>query len=149
MEINIVEATENDLVSILDLYKNVLDKGKQILTLKQAIIIFKKMSQYPDYHLYIAKIGEEIVGSFALLIMDNLAHFGTPSAIVEDVVVAENYQNKGIGKKMMEFAMVKAKALCCYKMALSSNIVRIDAHRFYESIGFEKHGFSFKINLNS
>ena len=31
----------------------------------------------------------------------------------------------------------------CYKLALSSNLKRADAHRFYDSLGFERHGFSF------
>ena len=147
MEISIVEATENDLISVLDLYRNVLDKGKPILTIERANFIYKKMNQYPDYHLYIAKYNDEIIGSFALLIMDNLAHFGSPSAIVEDVVVSENHQNKGVGKIMMEFAMEKAKSKGCYKMVLSSNVKRENAHRFYENLGFEKHGFSFVVEF--
>jgi GNAT superfamily N-acetyltransferase len=147
MQISIIEATENDLNSILDLYETVLDKGKPILPIEKGISIFKKMTQYPDYQLYISKFGNKIVGSFALLIMDNLAHFGAPSAIVEDVVVSENYQNRGVGKLMMEFAIEKAKTKGCYKMVLSSNQKRINAHRFYENLGFEKHGFSFVIEL--
>jgi GNAT superfamily N-acetyltransferase len=147
MEISIVEASENDLVSVLDLYRNVLDKDKEVLTKESANLILEKMSKYPDYHLYIAKFEGEIIGSFALLIMDNLAHFGSPSAIVEDVVVSDKYQNNGIGKIMMEFAMEKAKAKGCYKMVLSSNLKRLDAHRFYENLGFEKHGFSFVVEF--
>lgn len=147
MEIKIVEATENDLISVLSLYQNVLDKDKPIIPLAKADFLFKKMSQYPDYHLYIAKLENEIIGSFALLIMDNLAHFGTPSAIVEDVVVGQKFQNLGIGHQMMLFAKQKAKEKGCYKMILSSNQNRTAAHRFYESLGFEKHGFSFKIDL--
>ncbi|MES2795355.1 MAG: GNAT family N-acetyltransferase [Bacteroidota bacterium] len=147
MEISIDEATESDLPFVLDLYREVLDFSKPILTIDEAQSIFEKISQYPDYHLYIVKFGKEIVGSFALLIMDNLAHLGTPSAIVEDVVVAENYQNKGIGKLMMQYAMKNARVKGCYKMVLSSNLKRKDAHRFYESLGFEKHGLSFVVEL--
>jgi predicted GNAT family acetyltransferase len=33
----------------------------------------------------------------------------------------------------------------CYKMALSSNVKRAAAHAFYESLGFERHGYSFVI----
>ena len=35
----------------------------------------------------------------------------------------------------------------CYKMMLSSNLRRTGAHAFYESLGFEKHGYSFRIDL--
>ena len=50
-----------------------------------------------------------IVGSFALLIMDNLGHLGAPSAIVEDVVVDPALHGCGIGRQMMEFALTKSQ----------------------------------------
>ena len=31
---------------------------------------------------------------------------------------------------------------------LSSNLKKIEAHAFYESLDFEKHGFSFRVELN-
>jgi GNAT superfamily N-acetyltransferase len=147
MDISIQIAQITDLPMVLKLYHDVLDKNKKVLSVNEAEILFNKFSKYPDYHLYIALLDGEIIGSFALLIMDNLAHFGSPSAIVEDVVVAENFQNKGVGKIMMEFAISKAKQAGCYKMVLSSNQKRVDAHRFYEGLGFEKHGFSFMVKF--
>ena len=78
--------------------------------------------------------------------MDNLAHKGTPSGIVEDVAVKNEPHGQGIGKKMMQFAMQKCKEAGCYKLVLSSNQKRIEAHEFYESLGFERHGFSFRVD---
>lgn len=146
MNIQIRQATKEDLPAILNLYATVLDKGK-VLTIEQAEKLFLKMSTYPNYKVYVAANEEEIIGTFALLIMDNLAHLGTPSGIVEDVVVAENLQGKGVGKIMMNFAIEQCKAEACYKLVLSSNVKRHEAHAFYESLTFEKHGFSFRINL--
>ena len=79
--------------------------------------------------------------------MDNLAHQGAPSGVVEDVAVLNDLQGKGIGKLMMEFAMEKCKEAGCYKLVLSSNMKRTEAHAFYKSLNFEKHGFSFRIDL--
>jgi hypothetical protein len=31
-------------------------------------------------------------------------------------------------------------------MALSSNLKRQKAHDFYDSLGFERHGYSFRVN---
>jgi hypothetical protein len=42
----------------------------------------------------LAEINDEIVGTFALLIMDNLAHRGEPSSIVEDIVIRKDMQDK-------------------------------------------------------
>ena len=147
MNITIKEASIQDLSAILNLYSLVLDKGN-ILTIEQAEILFKKMQTYPNYKVYVAENEEHIVGTFALLIMDNLAHQGTPSGVVEDVAVLNELQGKGIGKRMMEYAMEKCKEAGCYKLTLSSNLKRTEAHAFYEYLNFEKHGFSFQIGLN-
>jgi ribosomal protein S18 acetylase RimI-like enzyme len=143
--LKITPATKADLPEILRLYENVLDKNRPIISIETAQQLFQKMAQYPDYQLYVAKLGTEIIGTFALLIMDNLAHFGTPSAIVEDVAVAEKYQSQGVGREMMAFALQKAKEKGCYKLVLSSNKNRTEAHVFYEKLGFEKHGYSFVV----
>lgn len=146
MNIQIRQAIKEDLPQILNLYANVLDKG-EVLSIEQAETLFSKMATYPNYKVYIAETESIIIGTFALLIMDNLAHVGTPSAVVEDVVVADNHQGKGIGKTMMIFAMEKCKEAGCYKLVLSSNLKRTEAHAFYESLAFKKHGFSFRADL--
>lgn len=144
MNILIKEATLKDLSGILNLYATVLDNGN-VLTIEQAETLFKKMQTYPNYKVYVAEKEGDIVGTFALLIMDNLAHQGTSSGVVEDVAVMNNLQGNGIGKLMMEFAMKKCEEEGCYKLVLSSNVKRIEAHAFYASLGFEKHGFSFGV----
>ena len=83
----------------------------------------------------------------SLLVMQNIGHHGTPSAIVEDVVVSESHQSQTIGSNMMKFAMELAKQAGCYKLVLSSNQKRQRAHAFYESLGFQKHGYSFQVQL--
>jgi len=90
----------------------------------------------------------QIVGTFLLLIMDGLAHRGKPSGIVEDVVVDEQWRGKGIGKLMMQFAMDHCKRIGCSKLTLSSSMQRTAAHQFYESLGFQKHGYSFRVKLD-
>ena len=49
---------------------------------------------------------------------------------------------------MMEYARERCRERGCYKMALSSNLARDEAHRFYESLGFDKHGFSFRMPID-
>ena len=146
MKIHIREATQADLVAILGLYANVLDKG-EVLSPEDAQILFTKMQTYPNYKVYVAEKEQVIVGTFALLIMDNLAHKGTPSGIVEDVAVQKELQGEGIGKLMMEFAMQRCREAGCYKLVLSSNQKREAAHAFYESLGFRRHGFSFMVEI--
>ena len=139
-------ALKDDLPAILRLYSQPeMDDGK-ILPLSEAEVIFERMEHYPNYKLYVAIHEDIIVGTFSLLIMDNLGHMGAPSAIIEDVVVDPVLQRRGIGKTMMKYALEIAGKKGCYKAMVSSNLKRQKAHIFYESLGFERHGYSFRVS---
>ncbi|MBA4852442.1 GNAT family N-acetyltransferase [Emticicia sp. BO119] len=146
MNLTIRLATIADVPTILGIYAAALDNNG-VLSVEKAQKIFIQQSLYPDYHVFLAEIDNVAVGTFALLVMENMAHMGTPSAVVEDVGVLPGLQGKGIGKEMMKYALEYAKEKGCYKMSLSSNLRREQAHRFYESLGFKKHGFSFLMEL--
>jgi GNAT superfamily N-acetyltransferase len=140
-------ASAADVAGVLALYAQPdLDDGN-VLPIDQAVALFERFGRYPDYTLFVAEQDHAMVGSFALLVMDNLGHLGAPSGIVEDVVVAPARQSNGIGAAMMRFAMERCREKGCYKLVLSSNAKRVRAHAFYESLGFERHGYSFRINL--
>jgi GNAT superfamily N-acetyltransferase len=145
MDIEIRKATEPDLPAILRLYAQPGIDDDEVLALDTASAIFQRMATYPRYDVYVAMSENAIVGTFALLVMDNLAHVGAPSAVVEDVIVDEALRGRGVGGAMMKFAMKVATECGCYKLTLSSNLRRTDAHAFYRSLGFEQHGVSFCI----
>jgi GNAT superfamily N-acetyltransferase len=143
--VEVREADERDLPGVLRIYSQPgLDDGEGFSE-EEARAHFARFRGYPDYRLYVAVADGEIVGTFALLIMDNLAHRGARSAVVEDVAVLPDRQGQGIGKAMMAFALQRCREAGCYKMALSSNLKRGPAHAFYDALGFERHGYSFVI----
>lgn len=159
MRIEIRVATESDLPEILALYAQPgidpginagIDAGiddSAVLDREAAANLFRRIASYPRYSLYVALADGGIRGSFALLIMDNLAHLGAPSGIVEDVVVDPAYHRKGIGTSMMKHAITECRKHRCYKLALSADRKRKKAHSFYEALGFERHGYSYVIDL--
>lgn len=148
MAISIREATVGDLPAILDLYAQPgVDDGAR-LPIEQAQTIFAKMMTYPFYKLFVVQLSEgPIMATYTLLVMENLAHMGKPSAVVEQVMVAPDQQGAGLGRMMMAHAVDVARAHGCYKLALSSNIKRDAAHKFYDVLGFERHGYSFRVML--
>ena len=150
MKLQIRQATAEDLPAVLALYAQPdMDDGR-VLPLQEAQQLLAQFSRYPDYRLYVACNDTQpasTVGTFALLVMHNLAHCGTPSAIVEDVVVSPAHQGRGIGHQMMEHARELARQAGCYKLVLSSNRKRERAHAFYESLGFQRHGLSFLLEI--
>lgn len=142
------EATKEDISEVLRLYAQPdLDSGN-VPSLSDAERHFERIAGYPDYKIYVASCKGKIVGTFALLIMDNLAHMGAPSAVIEDVAVDPGSQRRGVGKTMMKYALQICAEKGCYKAVLSSNLKRERAHVFYEALGFERHGYSYRISAN-
>lgn len=119
MKIVIREVVLSDLPRLLELYMLLEFGSAKKLSLDKARLRFLLYREYPDYRVYIAEFAGVIVGTFALIIIDSLAHGGKPFGIVEDVVVSDDWQGKGIGKKMIQFAMA-----CCKKEAVTSSPYR-------------------------
>jgi GNAT superfamily N-acetyltransferase len=141
------KATKSDLEAILSLYA-CLDQGDvQGLDAREAERVLERIGTYPDYSVYVAESKGQVVGVFALLIMDNLAHGGAPSGVVEGVVADPEWRGQGLGQAMMQLAMEQCKKAGCYKLALCSSVARRQAHEFYESLGFERHGYSFVVGF--
>jgi GNAT superfamily N-acetyltransferase len=140
-------AGEEDVQKVLELYAQPAFDAGNVLPLETAKSLLRRFADYPDYTLYVAERANAIVGTFAFLVMHNLGHLGAPSAIVEDVAVSPAFQGHGIGKAMMQFALELAREKGCYKLMLSSNARREQAHAFYDSLEFERHGFSFRVDL--
>ncbi|MEX5218431.1 MAG: GNAT family N-acetyltransferase [Nitrospira sp.] len=63
------------------------------------------------------------------------------------MAVEPHVQGQGVGKAMMAQAIKLCRERGCYKMVISSNLKRPKAHAFYESLGFERHGYSFRLML--
>ena len=145
MSVHIRQADSRDVPAVLALYAQIDFNNDAVLSEVEAQKIFAEFARYPSYRIFVAIDADQVVGSYALLVMHNMAHGGMPSAVVEDVVVSSALQGRGIGRQLMDHAKEQAKSAGCYKLALSSNRKRNAAHAFYESLGFDQHGLSFVI----
>lgn len=59
-------------------------------------------------------------------------------SIIEDLVVDTAFRNKGIAKALMRSAVEIALEAGANGVALTSNPQRVEANRFYLSLGFQK-----------
>lgn len=148
MKLLVREAKRGDIPVVANLLAE-MDPGELPMSVSRAERIFREMARYPDYRCYLAFERDTPVATFTLLIFDALVHGGTREALLDGVVVTARRRGQGLGRLMIQEAMRLAAAAGCYKLALSSNIKRADAHRFYESLGFQQHGISFAIAVQS
>lgn len=141
------EVNEADIPHVMKLYRQSdMDNGAGYSD-AEAMEAFRRFQKYPDYRIYLVWDGDVAVGTFALAILDNLLHGGVKSGLIEAVVVNEDYQGQGVGKLMMREALQVAQQKGCYKVSLSSNLRREQAHQFYDGLGFKRHGISFLMEL--
>lgn len=144
MNICIRQAHEEDIEGILAIYSQPSIDNGVCLSHKEATEIFRTIESYPNYKIYVSEVDDRIVGTITVLIMHNIGHLGKKSALFESIAVLPEWQGRGIGKKMLEYAINLCKEHGCYKITLSADIKREKAHHFYKSLGFVQHGMSFK-----
>lgn len=84
------------------------------------------------------------VGTFQLTFIPGLMRNGMWRCLVEGVHVSPDHRNKGIGKAMMAWAIDTARTRGCGMVQLTSNKKRVDAHRFYRTLGFTQTHEGFK-----
>ncbi|HEX6820854.1 MAG TPA: GNAT family N-acetyltransferase [Candidatus Sulfotelmatobacter sp.] len=147
-DILIREAVGEDIAHVLKLYRLAGIEAECGFTPEEGRAQLASFRSYPSLRVFVAELDGEIVGTYELLIMDNLAKRGRRSGVVEDVAVAPPFQGRGIGRVMMLHAQTQCRQAGCYKLTLSSGLQRAGAHEFYQATGFERHGYSFRIHLD-
>jgi glucosamine-phosphate N-acetyltransferase len=106
------------------------------LTQDKAKEVFNKIKLNPNHKIFVAQLGDRIVGSTTLIIEPKFIHKGGLVGHIEDVVVVKDFQSKGIGEKLIHASLDYAKNQGCYKTILDCSD---DVKPFYEKIGFKKH----------
>jgi GNAT superfamily N-acetyltransferase len=109
---------------------------------------FARLAALPGARVLLACAADGTpLGTLTLFVLPLLAHGGAPGALVEDVAVHPAAQGRGLGRALMAHALRIAAEAGCYKLALSSNASRPQAHAFYERLGFRRHGVSFVVDV--
>jgi GNAT superfamily N-acetyltransferase len=88
----------------------------------------------------------KVVGRAFLFLIYNDLH-PEPYGLLEDVFVEEEFRGQGIGKSLVKAVIDKAKEVGCYKLIATSRFERENVHKLYESLGFKKWGYEFRIDL--
>ena len=90
---------------------------------------------------------KEIAGILQLTFIPYLTYRGSWRCLVEGVRVDKNFQGEGVGTKLFEWAIDRAKQKGCLIIQLTSDKQRHDAIRFYQKLGFVASHEGFKLKL--
>lgn len=134
------EADKQDFQAICGLIRNEL--GYSELNDPETIKRLEYFDVHEDWVTFVALDGGEVVGFVG--IMKGMAYNieGYYSEIVA-LAVSEKARRKGIGTALMIQAETWAYAQGVHEVGLHSNLRRIEAHEFYEKIGYMKKSYWF------
>ena len=145
------DATEADLPRLLELLDQLsTDAEREDPRLPPAAsyrTAFQEIERDPRQRLLVVEADGRIVGTAVVMILPNLSHRGRPLALVENVVVDEAERGNRYGELLMRRTVEEARAAGCYKLTLTSNKQRADAHRFYQRLGFRATHEGFRLDL--
>jgi GNAT superfamily N-acetyltransferase len=151
LNVSIRLANREDLTDIIALFASDTIGGHGDTTDKDAfpdyLAAFERIIATPNETLYVAELDGVVVGTFQTTLLTTLSGRGSSNLLIEAVQTRKDMRGKGIGETMMQFAVDTARARGLSKVQLSSNKERVDAHRFYERVGFDPSHLGFKIRL--
>ena len=90
-------------------------------------------------------VAQEAGTALGLMAAELIPYFPTGTTVcrVTAVVVASQHRRRGIGDMLMAAADAFARDHHCSGIELTSAERRVEAHRFYERIGFSRTAFRF------
>lgn len=129
---------ESDLNDLIALYKHLHPNDFPLPTTSELEKIWQTIINNPCIHYFAAEFDHKPVSSCALAIIPNLTRGARPYGLIENVVTHSDFRRKGFSKAVLEHALNFAWRSNCYKVMLMSNMDRFEAHRLYESVGFNR-----------
>ena len=97
---------------------------------------FEAIDGEANNELLVAEMDGKVIGTMHLTFLQYLSFQGGKRLLVESLHVDSAYRGQGIGGQMMAWVIERAREAGCCQVQLTSSNSRVEAHRFYERMGF-------------
>jgi len=141
---NIREMVREDIPQLAQLYQQFWGEESCVDTMEEKFIQFQEAGS----HILLSAIeNTRLIGSVMGVICEELYGDCKSFLVLENMIVDQEYRNRGIGTALIS-EIERRAADKCSQIILVTESSRIDACNFYESVGFkaEAHkGFKKKL----
>ena len=100
------------------------------------------------YRTFVAVGDGKVCGMIGTLTYPSIEHNDLSGRIVA-LVILKTMRRRGIGRALIAIAEKDFAQRGIRRIALNTRLTREDAHKFYESLGYERNGFRFTKDLAS
>ncbi|WP_404338422.1 GNAT family N-acetyltransferase [Sphingomonas sp. MMS12-HWE2-04] len=108
---------------------------------------FAAIAADPNQLLVAAEVDGRVVGTLQLSFLPGLSFRGAWRGQIEAVRIASDVRGRRYGEQLIAWAVERCRERDCFLVQLTSSNPRIDAHRFYERLGWAKSHTGFKLKL--
>lgn len=108
---------------------------------------FNKIDGDGNQLLAVAQLAGQTVGCLQLTFIPGLSRNGMERCQIEGVRIARHLRGKSLGKQMLQWAIATCRERGCGLVQLFTDKKRLDARRFYESLGFKANHQGFRLYL--
>ena len=138
MELIVRKAQEKDLDGLDQVMLVISARAGDRETVKT---LLRKIDGDPQKYLLVAEDKDTgtLCGSLLGVVFEDICDSCRPILLVENVAVLEDYQGKGVGRRMFQEIEAWGKQVWnCHYEILVSGMNRTGAHKFYQALGFEE-----------
>ena len=142
------EARESDLRAVGKLVEGLVDvmDSTEGIDTEIALKNYERLLRDTGSHFLVAAREGTPVGFINFTVRQTILHQG-PSASIDELVVAEEYRGKGVGRQLVQAAIKKCRRLGCCEVEVSTEKTNLKARKFYKQCGFEEIGTLFEVDL--
>jgi GNAT superfamily N-acetyltransferase len=150
------EARRSDLVAILGLVAAdaIREVPEDVGTSESGdvapeyVAAYERITADPGALLLVGELEGEIVATCQVNFLRHLMYHGGLVAQVESVRTTNHLRGQGIGTALMDWVVAESRRRGAVRLQLTSNAARVDAHRFYERLGFKRTHVGMKLYLD-
>jgi ribosomal protein S18 acetylase RimI-like enzyme len=147
-QVKLIQAKMTDAKSIIKLQAQLdrpLPKNKhQIRKFQQLVKDYIRLKD--SRGIILATSNSKVIGMVSYVLIDRLNQ-PLSELWIPELVVTNEYRNRGIGKRLVQKCESIARKNKCYRIRLESRNDRIGSHDFYKKIGFSQMALAFEKKL--
>lgn len=136
---------EEDFHDVFRLYRQVVSRNTSDSEF-DFFQIFKSFLGNTAREAYVATVHQRVIGLVTLYYLDVMRHCGQIASI-QELVVTEEFQGRGVGEALLEFVKAKVKEKNCRGLEVAADPWQKKAKTFYEQCGW--HGKILNFNCSN
>lgn len=142
------KATESDLPVIGKLLAELIHAmgNTEGIDIGIAVKTCQRLLKDANSHFLVADVKGTPVGFINFTVRQTVLH-RSPSAMIDELVVAKEYQRKGVGERLVLTTIEECERLGCCEVEVSTERTNAKARRFYRECGFGERGTLFEVDL--